>query len=758
MLPQGHGAVDLQIVTKESARYWAILSVLCAAVPAGVVHADEAPKPGPLQEPSAGIAEEPLVPYVPAAPIADEAARAIEARKHFVIGLGELDRRQLVAAKRSFEKAVEYDPKYLAALKELVPLAIQAGQVDEGLDYCRRALEVDPDDAALLHLMASRQADLGKLPESIESLERARAVKSLLHDDPRLYLQIRSDLVQHLQALGRTAESIEPLEELIRISEEVDGPKLGEFARRQLERRRLMDYEQLGRALGKEGRFDEAVKTIEKARDSDEHGKRLSLVLAEIYFDHGDMEKAAEELEKYVPLGLQNRASLELYAKVLDKLGRSKDLVGQLDRWLENDSNNPVLREFFVEKLVDVGEFDRAQRELARLRGRASAVNLQAHLYRKMNDPAKLLDVLTEAVRSIDQTSLVEEQLEAVSKEPELVAKMAEVARAIPADDPRSLPSLFLVSMMASRASKVDLAADLLKLCLKNEKGASNPQIRFQLVELLYEKGRYEEVIPVAEEGEKAHPAQRLAFLEYRARALESLGKGTEATALVEEYLKDAKSNDDIISARLLLVRLFMQREAFDDAITTCRAILSDFPDQNRSLFTRYMLATVLSQKGEMEEYEKISLDLLREADQLSPDFAATVNNDLGYTWADHGKNLDQAEVMIRKALELKPNEAAYLDSMGWLLFKKGEYSQSVEYLRRASELPQGRDAVIFDHLGDSLLKMEKPAEARAAWETAMELLADPKTQKAREQREAIEKKMKLLLADSVPKPSQESP
>src|SRR5262249_51864684 len=77
-----------------------------------------------------------------------------------------------------------------------------------------------------------------------------------------------------------------------------------------------------------------------------------------------------------------------------------------------------------------------------------------------------------------------------------------------------------------------------------------------------------------------------------------------------------------------------------------------------------------------------------------------TFNNDLGYIWADHDKNLDEAERMIRKALDedrkrrkadtgLKAEEdkdnPAYLDSMGWVLFKKKKYQEAKEYLTKAS-------------------------------------------------------------------------
>ena len=60
------------------------------------------------------------------------------------------------------------------------------------------------------------------------------------------------------------------------------------------------------------------------------------------------------------------------------------------------------------------------------------------------------------------------------------------------------------------------------------------------------------------------------------------------------------------------------------------------------------------------------------------------VNNDLGYLYADQGKNLEKAEAMIRKAVQEEPDNCAYLDSLGWVLFKRGKVKEAVEPLEKA--------------------------------------------------------------------------
>ncbi|MBY0586564.1 tetratricopeptide repeat protein [bacterium] len=719
--------------------------------------ADEPATKGTFTEPSAGLPADPLEPFVPAKPIDDAEKAKVEAKKFFVLGVSQLDQRNVLAAKRSFEKALSLDPDNVAVLKELVPLALQLNDVAAGMKYCERAVALDPKDFRLLHLLAGRQAEVGKLVDSVKLLEQARQVEGVLKEDPRLYIQIRSDLAQHLETLGRNEEAISPLQELLHLSENSSAPGITEFTKRFLDRRKFMDYEQLGRSLAKAGRFDEAIATLDKARSSEDRGKRLSLVIAEVSFDRGDFARAAKELEIYAALGSQNRAALDLYAKTLEKLARSKDLVPQVSRWLEADRDNPVLREFYAERLIDAGEFQAAQAELDRLRGRAATVPLTIRLYRKMNDPKKLLDAFIDVVRGTDRTDTIAEQIKATTEDQELLDALAKAAREVNGPDQKAYYASYVVAKLATMAKNGPMAIEFLTRCLGDKKAPPDPNLYEELITLLWENKKFEEILSVADQAEKAIPQFRSTFVEYRSRALESLGRTDEAIALLDQLVKESKSPEETISTRLAIARLQMQREKFDEAITICRSVEDQFPNSQQLPYVRYILATVLSQKGDIAEFEKTMLSLIQESEGIRGDFLATLHNDLGYTWAEHDKNLDQAEVMIRKALEAKPDEPAYLDSLGWVLFKLERYEQAAESLRKATDSPKGQDAVIYDHLGDVYLKLNKKVEAGRAWEKARELLTENKTTKARQQREQIEKKMQLLQdsssASSTPSP-----
>jgi tetratricopeptide (TPR) repeat protein len=117
--------------------------------------------------------------------------------------------------------------------------------------------------------------------------------------------------------------------------------------------------------------------------------------------------------------------------------------------------------------------------------------------------------------------------------------------------------------------------------------------------------------------------------------------------------------------------------------------------------------------------------DLLGKSIALDPDNSAEACNYLGYMWADHNMNLEEAETMIRRALQSEPNNASYLDSLGWVEFRKGQLDRALDDLLRAAKTAEHEDPVVFEHIGDTYLKLNRTREALEAWQKALSL--DPK-------------------------------
>lgn len=125
----------------------------------------------------------------------------------------------------------------------------------------------------------------------------------------------------------------------------------------------------------------------------------------------------------------------------------------------------------------------------------------------------------------------------------------------------------------------------------------------------------------------------------------------------------------------------------------------------------------------------------LEKAIDIKPDFATALNY-LGYSLVDRNMELERGGELIAKALEVNPDNGAFIDSMGWYYFKKGQFVKAEEWLDRAGE--KLRDSVVFDHIGDIKLKLNKIEDAWEAYQIASSL--DKKNKKIREKIKSVEK------------------
>jgi tetratricopeptide (TPR) repeat protein len=128
-----------------------------------------------------------------------------------------------------------------------------------------------------------------------------------------------------------------------------------------------------------------------------------------------------------------------------------------------------------------------------------------------------------------------------------------------------------------------------------------------------------------------------------------------------------------------------------------------------------FQLGATCERKGDFtqaEEYFQKSL-------QLAPNSAEAMNY-LGYMWAEHDLKLDQARELIEKAVKAEPKNAAYLDSLAWVLFKLKRPKEALPYALKAAELSEQPDATVYDHIGDIYAALNELEKAREAWRKSL--------------------------------------
>lgn len=679
------------------------------------------------------------------APISTADAEKLEAKKLLVIGYMQVQQRKLNQALHTLETALKHDPESPAILKELAYLALQLERTDDSLEYCRRALKLLPGEYELWHAYGVKNKELRNFDVAIESLEQASKVPDLAKKDPDVFFEVRLELADLYDLKGNQEGVIAAMQDVLDFVENPHKYNVDPQLARQIERNKLTLYRKLGAALKNAKRSKEAVEVLERGRNSGDSGKGLACDLAEVYYENGDYDKAQVELDDY--LRVADERGLVLYEKVLDKLGKKGDLPARLQTMVDRDPENAALRKFYGERLLDAGEFEKARTQLLKVRGRADTLPLLTRLFRQMNQPKELLQAFTESMSSPNGQEALPPQIRALAADKEFLREVAKAAREMKVDEESEVPKFFadlIVAEAASEAQDVELAKEFYERCIKERPDAS--PLYLKLVELLFTNKHYDEVVTVSQQAIDKKVPGEFEFYDRQARALAMLDKTDQAVEVIEKLIGRLGDGDAVVEANVILAWIYQHAQNWEKAEEVCNRVITEFPGVRRVPYIRYLLSNIYTLGGHQNKAEE-QLQLLLELDPqaVSRDLIAAANNDLGYLWADEGKNLEQAEKMVRKALEINPTNAAYLDSLGWVLFKAGKYQEAVDYLQRATKEETGQDAVIWDHLGDAYRKTENFADAKKSWEKAVELYKKDEQAKDQDKVKAIEQKLDFL-------------
>ncbi len=193
------------------------------------------------------------------------------------------------------------------------------------------------------------------------------------------------------------------------------------------------------------------------------------------------------------------------------------------------------------------------------------------------------------------------------------------------------------------------------------------------------------------------------------------VGEEDRAITLLETMASERpKSTDPLIKIGYVLRadKLYMDEvEIYNRAIGR---VEGDYTNRHWLLFYNRGIAHERS-----KQWDKAEPDFLK-ALELKPDDPFVLNY-LGYSWVEKGVNIIEAKEMIRKALDQRQTDGYIVDSLGWVLYRTGEFDEAVGYLERAVQL-RPQDPIINDHLGDAYWRVGRRNEARFQWDRALNL------------------------------------
>jgi tetratricopeptide (TPR) repeat protein len=204
---------------------------------------------------------------------------------------------------------------------------------------------------------------------------------------------------------------------------------------------------------------------------------------------------------------------------------------------------------------------------------------------------------------------------------------------------------------------------------------------------------------------------------------LETHGAAAAGEDLLDRLIEDEPQRAPaILSAR---ARMYADAGDLPRAMGVLKQGVMEYPD---NVDLRYAMASIYEEQGRISD----ALRELKDLAQARPDDPAALNA-LGYTLADHSRDLARARRLIESAHASAPKNAAILDSMGWVLFRQGRSADAETYLREAYADDRGGD--IAAHLGELLWQQGRRADAEQIWSEASAIDGGNRLLKATRQR-----------------------
>ena len=503
------------------------------------------------------------------------------------------------------------------------------------------------------------------------------------------------------------------------------------------------------------------------------------LLVAEVAGYRGEYSTA---LEKYVDMALKTRDAgvAQRAAMLAVYLKRYEEALTTSKIWVEQEPDSIEARRYLSEQLLRIGDMEQAIVHMEAIKNLGGLANFESFAYSAANMDDKGREVLLEAMSRmlaeypgdeqlmfskavlLEQSGQLEEALQLanqllVSKKDinVIVLKVNALKDLLRTDE----ALIFLESTLEELADKRRLRLIYARMLFEAERlvdaekqyeqvhqqAPNDSDILFALALISMEQGK--------DESAKGYLNQMIRFNRRANEAHYYLGsiadKNDKIPQAISEY-KMVGPGREYLAAQVRIAALLADQDRLDDA----RAHLENQRANNPERYNRLVMieGQLLSERGHEAEFfellemvikkqpENVELlyframtgqslgrldvleqDLLRVI-EIDPGNADAMNA-LGYTLADQTDRHDEALILIERALEIKPNEAAFIDSLGWVQYRLENYKDAVTNLRKALSLFDNDE--VAAHLGEVLWVSGEQQEARNVWQKALDARPD---------------------------------
>jgi len=467
-----------------------------------------------------------------------------------------------------------------------------------------------------------------------------------------------------------------------------------------------------------------AAEEFKIAQSIEPDSEEVVLNLARVYAESGDIDHAAKVIED-VPVAMRSPKMEVALGAAYEQMKRTKDEIAAYQRAAEMDPGDEHTLDALGQALLSDNQLDEAMKQFKAL-SEADPEDAEAlvHIGEIQRRQGKYEDALAtiRKARKLDGTSLeagyneglLLDQLGRYDEAAQLYEKMVDLtshANGAYTAEEKSNRGIFLDRLGAiyHEQNKPDQAIAAYQKMI--DMGGDTALRGYQgQVDVYRDAKQFDKAIDVSRKAVDADPKNK-EFKLMLAGELADQGKADEGLAMAKAQLDNTDADRTVwLELGQMDIRLRRWKDA-EDAFNKAGALTTKKDDRTYLLFLRGELA-------ERQKHYEPAEQSFRQALDLDPNSSMTMNY-LGYMLADKGSRLTEALGLIRKAVELEPMNGAYLDSLGWVYFKLGQYELAEENLRQAVERDQ-TDPTVHDHLGDLYEKTGRIRLAAAQWELSL--------------------------------------
>jgi len=577
-----------------------------------------------------------------------------------------------------YKQAIAADPESLFLRVELAELYSLSGHTAEAIQEAEAVLKVDPDypDAHRLlsriyyHRLESTQGEHGVPKEDLaKAIEQLEAVVRVTPNDTDSLL-----LLGHLYRVNSQPQKAE--EVFHKVLQTDPESKVG--------------LANLAELYIQQNNFDQAIEALSKIPESD-MDSRLFHMLGYSYSQTQKFDKAIETYEKALAQDPDNSDLRRYYADALLNAGKNDAAREQLEKVLKSEPEDGLSYKRLAMINREQGRFDEARQELEKAKALSpDDVEIpyqQALLESTVGNNDKAVEILQGLVKQSERPG---------------------AQYTVPEANNRAL-FLERLGLVYRDQEKFSQAMDTFKQ-IQALGALQGPRAEMLIIETLRLEHQPDKAMAEAEAAVKAYPKNQDLAIE-RATMLGERGHVDEAVTQLQAFLANRPIDRGIY---IPIAQIYLQAKRFDDAEKAIQKALDLSQTPEDQEFVLFVQGSIFERQKKYDQAEETFKKVLS-VDPLN----ASASNYLGYMLADRGVRLEESVKYIQKALELEPNNGAYLDSLGWAYFKMRRYDLAETPLEKAAHLIQN-DPTIHEHLGNLYLRMGKTAMAQEEWQRAL--------------------------------------